>query len=185
MKWLKFFLVIVTISVRAQVVADFSLPNVVDGKTIHLRDYLKHAGVVVIFVSYDCPFDKYYMDRILKIAETYKTTFPVVLINSNSDEVESGELLKNYLVQQKITIPYLLDKNQIELKTFNAHKTPECFVLKNTGQKFTVVYRGAIDDSPQSAADVREAYLTDAIEKVLAGQRIEVAEHRPPGCSIR
>jgi thiol-disulfide isomerase/thioredoxin len=184
MKWILFFLV-VTVSVKAQVVADFSLPNAADGKTVHLRDYLKYAGVVVIFVSYDCPYDKYYMDRIVTIAETYNGRFPVLLINSNSDEVHAGELLKNHLLQQKITIPYLLDKNQVELKTFNARKTPECFVLKNTGQKFTVVYRGAIDDSPQSADDVREAYLTDAIENVLAGQRIEVAEHRPPGCSIR
>lgn len=185
MKWFKLFALVVSVSVQAQVVVDFSLTNAVDGKTIHLRDYSKFAGVVVIFVSYDCPFDKYYMDRILTVAEAYKTTFPVLLINSNSDEVESGELLKNHLVQQKITIPYLLDKNQVELKTFNARKTPECFVLRNSGQKFTVVYRGAIDDSPQSADDVQEAYLADAIEKVLAGQGIEVAEHRPPGCSIR
>ncbi|MCK6616700.1 MAG: redoxin domain-containing protein [Cyclobacteriaceae bacterium] len=185
MNYIKLLFVVLSVSVQAQVVADFSLPNAVDGKTVNLRDYHQYAGVVVIFVSYDCPFDKYYLDRILKIADTYKTTFPVLLINANSDEVESGAVLKNYLVQQQVTIPYLLDKQQIELRTFNAHKTPECFVLKNTGQKFTVVYRGAIDDSPQSAADVREAYLTDAIEKVLAGQRIEVAEHRPPGCSIR
>ncbi len=185
MKWISVFLVVTSIAVNAQVVADFSLPNAVDGKTVHLRDYAGYAGVVIIFVSYDCPFDKYYLQRILALADKYQSTFPVVLINSNSDEVETGELLTNYLIQQKITVPYLLDKNKVELKTFNARKTPECFVLKNTGQKFTVVYRGAIDDSPQSAKDVRESYLTDAIEKVLAGQPIETAEHRPPGCSIR
>jgi hypothetical protein len=82
-------------------------------------------------------------------------------------------------------VPYLLDKDQVELKTFSARKTPECFVLQSTGLKFNVVYRGAIDDSPQSAADVREAYLREAIEKVLAGKPIEVFEQRPPGCSIR
>ena len=174
-----------SVAVKAQVIADFSLVNAVDSKTVQLRDYLKYTGVVVIFVSYDCPFDKYYMSRILTLAETYKATMPVLLINANSDEVNSGELLKNYLVQQRITIPYLLDKDQVEQKKFDARKTPECFVLRNTGQKFTVVYRGAIDDSPQSVEDVREAYLTDAIKKVLAGQPVEVAEHRPPGCSIR
>jgi hypothetical protein len=184
MKWINCLLLFLAISVKAQVVADFSLPDAATGKLVHLRDYLKYPGVVIIFVSYDCPFDKYYLDRILAIADAYKETFPVLLINSNSDEVNTGELLKNYMAQRRITIPYLLDKSQIELKTFNARKTPECFVLKNTGQKFNVVYRGAIDDSPQAEADVREAYLKEAIEKALAGKPIEVFEHRPPGCSI-
>lgn len=185
MKWINLLALVVSLSAKAQDIADFSLPNAVDGEMVQLRDYSQFAGVVVIFTSYDCPFDKYYIDRILALAETYQSNFPVVLINSNSDEVESGELLKNYLIQQKITVPYLLDKNQVELRTFNARKTPECFVLKNTGQKFSVVYRGAFDDNPQSAGDVREPYVKNVIEKILSGQRIEVAEHRPAGCSIR
>ena len=47
----------------AQIIADVELTNAVDSKTISLSK-LSSKNVVVIFFSNNCPFDKYYLDRI-------------------------------------------------------------------------------------------------------------------------
>jgi hypothetical protein len=70
------------------------------------------------------------------------------------------------------------------MASLNPRKTPECFLLQQSNGKFTVVYRGAIDDNAQSENEVDHHYLKAAIEKLLAKQKIEVPDVRPVGCSI-
>jgi hypothetical protein len=57
--------------------------------------------------------------------------------------------------------------------------------LQKSGAEFKVVYRGAVDDNAQSEKEVKVSYLKDAITKLLAGQKIDVADVRPVGCSIK
>jgi hypothetical protein len=47
-----------------------------------------------------------------------------------------------------------------------------------------IAYMGAIDDSWEDAGRVERDYLRDAIEALLAGQKVPVAETRPQGCEI-
>jgi len=84
-----------------------------------------------------------------------------------------------------LPIPYLADKDQKIMEIFGAQKTPEVFLLSTAGGKFTIVYSGAIDDNPQTASDVRQNFLKDALEKLLAGQKVDVAIERVAGCTIR
>ena len=84
-----------------------------------------------------------------------------------------------------LTIPYLSDKDQTLMQRLGATKTPSAYLLKNNGGNFSVVYKGAIDDNPQVPGDVRRAYLKDAIDIMLANQKIETVEVRPVGCTIR
>ena len=57
------------------------------------------------------------------------------------------------------------------MTNLNAHKSPEVFLLKNEGGKFTVVYHGAIDDNAQVESDVRQNYLRSAIDNMLANKK--------------
>jgi hypothetical protein len=57
--------------------------------------------------------------------------------------------------------------------------------LKNNGGKFTIVYKGALDDNAQVEADVRHHHLKDAIDIMLANQAVQTPEVRPVGCTIR
>jgi hypothetical protein len=84
-----------------------------------------------------------------------------------------------------LNVPYLVDKEQKLMRQLGATKTPQVFLLKNNNGKFSVVFNGAIDDNPQVAADVRHAYLEDAIDIMLTNQQIETPEVRPVGCTIR
>ncbi|HMR58033.1 MAG TPA: hypothetical protein PKC10_11970 [Cyclobacteriaceae bacterium] len=84
-----------------------------------------------------------------------------------------------------INAPYLADKDQIAMEILGARKSTEVFLLSTAGAKLNIVYSGAIDDNPQVAKDVKQFYLKDAMDKLLAGQKIEIANQRAAGCSIR
>lgn len=185
---MKYFITLflsVALSATAQTFENFSAPNAVDGKTISLNAYSAKAGVVIIFTSNTCPFDQYYLDRVLALSEAYAERVPVLLVNSHIDVTESIEAMKAYALKCNISMPYLADKNQSIVNQFNARKSPEALVLKNLAGKFSVVYRGALDDNAQSAAEVTTPFLKNAIDKMLAGEKIDANDVRPVGCSIR
>ena len=48
-----------------------------------------------------------------------------------------------------------------------------------------LIYKGAIDDSVDKAADVKDPYLIDAINAHLKGKKIDPNSTRQLGCSIK
>lgn len=176
------YLIFVTTSGVAQTVENISLLNISDDRTVSLEDYKNHAGVVIIFTSTKCPYDGSYVSRIKEIAENNSKT-PVLLVNSNVEE--SVDEMKKFISKNGLAIPYLADRVHSALNALHPRKSPECFLLQPKSGKFVVVYRGAIDDNPQTASAVNHPYLKDAIKKLLANQKIETTDIRPPGCSIK
>lgn len=184
-KLITVFLLLAGITVQAQQVANFTLTNVVTGKPLSLDTYPSCSGVVVIFTSNACPYDEYYRGRINKLSRDYTDKVPVMLVNSSIDPNESVEAMTKKAQQLGITVPYLADKDQTLMQSLKASKSPHAFLLKNEGGKFSIVYNGALDDNAQVEADVRHAYLKDAIDIMLTNQAIQTAEVRPVGCTIR
>jgi len=183
MRWFILLLMLSPVICMGQAVPNFSLTNVTTGQYVALTDFSSRAGIAIIFTSTDCAYDDYYLKRVQALADATKLTIAFLLINANSDE--SMDLMKKYIEQHEITIPYLWDIEQKAMTALGAHKSPECFLLRSSGGKLTVAYKGAIDDSPQSADGVKKAYLKEAIEKLTTKQKIEMQEARPVGCSIR
>lgn len=168
----------------AQQVTNFSLNNVLNGKPVTLDTYPSCAGLIIIFTSNACAYDEYYRDRIAKISSTHQDV-PLLLVNAGLEPPESIENMKRKAKELGLNVPYLVDKEQKLMRQLGATKTPQVFLLKNNNGKFSVVFNGAIDDNPQVAADVRHAYLEDAIDIMLTNQKIETPEVRPVGCTIR
>ena len=58
------------------------------------------------------------------------------------------------------------------------------FVIDKNG---VLVYAGAIDDRPDPEGDPRKArnYVREAINELIAGGKIAVAETRSYGCGVR
>jgi len=183
MRLISLILVFMSLTCAGQSVQNFSLTNVSTGEYVALADFSSQAGVVIIFTSTDCPYDHYYLSRIWELIETYQSRITLLLINPNPEE--SMDRMKKYVARNKLTVPYLWDLEQNVMSTLAARKSPECFLLQNTGGKFKVVYKGAIDDNAQTAGEVNHFYLKDAIDKLLAKQKIEPPEVRPVGCNIR
>lgn len=179
-----FLLVMICLTAQSQV-PNFTLTNVVNGKSVSLDTYPSCSGIVIVFTTNACPYDEYYRTRIKKISNDYQDKVPVLLINSGIDAAESADNMAKKAQQLGITIPYLADKDQAVMQSLGATKSPQVFLLKNEGGKFLVVYSGAIDDNAQVEKDVRQSYLKDAIDIMLTNQKIETAEVRPVGCALR
>jgi hypothetical protein len=168
-----------------QELKNFKLTNVVNDQTVSLDTYPTCEGMVIVFISNTCPYDDYYRARINKIAQTYSDRVPILLVNSGVDATDAQDAMVKKAKQSGISLPYLADKDQTLMNNLGAKKSPEVFLLKNSGGKFTVVYRGAIDDNPQVEADVRQNYLRDAIDIMLSKQTIATPEVRPTGCNLK
>lgn len=166
---------------QAQEIKSFSLTNVKDNKKVSLTDY--SSVVAIIFTSHECPFDNYYKERIKELVNSYPDKVQFLLVNSS---VEAQEAVEQMVIHyQDINAPYLADKDQAVMEIFGAKKSPEVFLLSVSGGKYTIAYSGALDDNAQSAKDVKQRFLKDAIEKLLAGQKPDVATQRAVGCTVR
>ncbi len=181
-----FFFMMVSLTLTAQTpVQNFTLINVADGASISLNSYPARSGLVIIFTSNVCPFDNYYFDRIRNLINAYPGKIQFLLINSFQDPEESADKMKTTYSLWNLPVPYLADKEQIAMDCLGAKKSPEVFLLSGSPGKYQVAYHGAIDDNPQSPPAVTAHYLNAAIDKLLAGQKIDVATVRAVGCTMR
>ncbi len=179
-------MLLAAVSARSQTaVSSFSLPNVADGKTVSLDGYPECIALAVVFTGNECAFDQYYTDRLRELITTYQGKIQFLLINSYREPSETPEQMLVRYRQWNLPVPYLADKEQVAMECLGARKSPEVFLIRNDAGKLTLVYSGAIDDSPQAALAVRNAYLKEAIEKVLRGEKAAMPTQRPIGCTIR
>jgi thiol-disulfide isomerase/thioredoxin len=174
---------------NAQSIEDFSLPNVVDESNFSLSSLKGEKAVAIIFFSGKCAYSEYYLERILALHQKFAPLgVKFLLINSNKSdyvEQESFEGMKSFVAINNILFPYLADKEKNVKNVLHATRTPEVFVLQRSENLFNVVYKGAIDDNPQSASDVSHAYLQETLINLLNNNKIEVNQTRPVGCLIK
>ena len=159
------------------------LPNI-DGKTRSLSDFRDKQVLVVVFTCNSCPYAEDYEDRILAFAKQYcgaESKVGLVAINVNKVPADLPPAMKAKAETKKFTFPYLFDESQQIAKDFGAGYTPEFFVLNSKRQ---VAYMGALDDN-SNAEQVKQRYVIDAVEALLAGKEPAKKESPPVGCRIR
>ena len=109
----------------------------------------------------------------------------LVLVNSNdasSFPAESPEATAAYRGEKGISFPYLSDVASDLARAFGATRTPQAFVFDAAG---TLVYSGAIDDSPGDPDNVGKEYLRDALGALSRSEPVDVPETKAFGCMIR
>ena len=74
------------------------------------------------------------------------------------------------------------DKNHELADAFGANRTPECFLFNKNS---TLVYHGAIDDSPADESAIKRIHLKEAINEMMAGKDITIKESKSVGCTIK
>lgn len=167
------------------VARDFNLKNV-DGKMVSLSKMKKAKGYVVIFTCNHCPFSVAYEDRIIALHNKYaKKGFPVVAINPNDKDVQPADSYENMQKRAKekgFPFVYLYDETQEIARAYGATRTPHVFLLD---KNLRVRYIGAIDDNHEEPNAVKERYLENAIEALLAGKEVPRTETKAIGCTIK
>ncbi len=167
------------------VARDFKLKNV-DGKKMSLADFKTAKGYVVIFTCNHCPFAVAYEDRIIALHRKYaEKGFPVIAINPNDKDVQPADSYDNMKKRAKekgFPFVYLYDETQEIARAYGATRTPHVFLLDKERR---VRYIGAIDDNHESPEEVKERYLENAIEALLAGREVPRTETKAIGCTIK
>lgn len=169
-------------------VMNFTLKNV-DGKTVALDGNSSVKGYIVVFTCNTCPVAKAYEDRIIELDKKYASKgYPVIAINANDAALSSGdnfEEMKKRAAQKSYGFPYLTDETQEVAKTYGARNTPTVFVVKRSGNDFTLAYTGAIDNNTQDAASATERYVQNAVDALLNDKAIAVPTTKAIGCGIK
>lgn len=167
---------------------DFSLKDV-DGTMVSLADYKDAKGFIVMFNCNTCPFVVASEDRIIALHEKYTPLgYPLITINPNNPEVQPDDTFELMQVKAKekgFEFPYLYGGFEGLYKTYGATKTPHVYLLQKEGGKNIVKYIGAIDDNVRNAAAVKETFLANAVDELLAGKEVTVKETKAIGCSIK
>jgi len=167
---------------------DFKLKNV-DGKMVSLSDYKDAKGFIIVFTCNHCPFAKAYEDRIIALNTKYASLgYPVIAINPNDPEQVDEDSYANMQARAKAknyVFPYLVDETQAVAQAYGAAHTPHVFVLQKSGGDFVVQYIGAIDDNYNDPSAVKQKYVENAVDNLLAGKPVNPSSTKAIGCSIK
>jgi len=164
---------------------DFSLPESKSGKEVKLSNFKSSKAVVLIFTGTSCPYDKTYQSRLLDLVKKYETgdnAVKFLMVNPGASEDDKSALNET---ANTFNLPVLMDTDFSLTNKMNVTKTPEVVVMEQSLGHFVVKYRGAIDDNPQLAEEVKEKYLEKAIIAALEKKNVEVSYQKPVGCMIR
>ena len=164
----------------------------VSGKSFSLTDLKKDNGLLVIFTCNTCPFvignnnNEGWEGRYNKIHDlASQNKIGMVLINSNEGKregVDSFNAMKKRSEQQQYKAHYLLDKNNVLADRFGASTTPHIFLFN---KEMKLVYKGAIDDNVKDSKTVKQEWLSNAMSSIFKKIKIDPAETRNSGCSIK
>lgn len=157
-----------------------NLPGVDDQKH-SLADLKDQPVVVVIFTCNSCPVAESYEDRIMAFAKKHAGKVAVVAINVNKIPEDRLPKMKEHAKEKGFEFPYLYDESQKIAKQFGAEYTPEFFVLDKERK---IAYMGAMDDKSPPAMPTK-AFLEEAVEAVLHGEKPATGETLARGCKVR
>ncbi|RJP27498.1 MAG: hypothetical protein C4527_12945 [Candidatus Omnitrophota bacterium] len=160
-------------------VAPFTLKDA-EGKEHDLGAVLGKKVVVLDFWSSKCPVSIAYEERLKAVQAKYADK-DVVVFAIDSNAPNSVEEIATYAKKNKLNYPVLKDHGNKIADRFGAKVTPEVFVICK-GK--IIQYHGAVDDS-QNAANIKNTYLADALDAVLAGNEVDVKESKAFGCTIK
>lgn len=163
---------------------EFSLPGV-DGKTYTLKEARGEKGTLVVFTCNHCPYAKAYQERLIALTAEYaKQGIGVVAISSNDVAAYPDDdfpKMKERAAEMKYNFPYLFDGTQSVALAYGPKVTPHVFLFD---AKNVLVYRGRIDDSAKPA-EVKTKDLAVAMDQLIAGTPIALAETKAFGCGIK
>ncbi|MGH7202201.1 MAG: thioredoxin family protein [Planctomycetaceae bacterium] len=153
-----------------------------DDKSHSLSDFKDAQVVVVAFTCNGCPVAKAYEERFVEFTNSYKDKgVAFVAINVNNVEADKLPAMKKRAEQKGLNYPYLYDASQASAKQYGATVTPHLFVLDKDRK---IAYMGAFDDEI-NPANVKQNYVPNAVDALLAGQAPEITESRQFGCGIK
>ncbi|MEX2600996.1 MAG: thioredoxin family protein [Balneolaceae bacterium] len=166
---------------------EFSLTNVVSGKSVSLDDFSSSKALLVMFICNHCPFVKLLKEELVVYANEFAPKgLDVVAISSNDVENypdDSPDKMKEDAERFGYPFPYLYDETQEVAQTYRAACTPDFFLFD---ADLKLAYRGQFDDSrPKNGKPVTGKDLREATRRVLNGEPAPELQVPSIGCNIK
>ena len=153
----------------------------VDGNRHSLADYKDAKLVVVVFTCNHCPVATAYQERLIALQKDYKDKgVQVIAICVNKGAADDLDAMKKRAESAGFNFPYLYDASQKMGHDYGALVTPHVFLLDKDRK---VSYIGAVDDNMQPDK-VKDSYLRDALDALLAGAKPPHEQTKAVGCGI-
>lgn len=138
---------------------------------------------VVCFLGTECPLARLYAPRLRRLEEEFAPQ-GARFLSINSNRQDSLADIRLYRQELALSFPCIKDEDQRLAKEFGATRTPEVFVLDQSG---TIRYQGRIDNQYEPGI-MRPAptqhELRDAITALLDGKSVPTARTDAVGCLI-
>lgn len=147
---------------------------------MHSLKYYRGKIAVIVFVSTECPFSNAYLERLSAIASDYSKK-NVALLGVNSNPAESLDQIRESAQKNRIEFAILKDEGSRVADAYGAMRTPEVFVVDQSG---ALRYRGRVDNAKEIAR-VKRNDLREALDEMIAGKPVSVAETKAFGCPIK
>ncbi|MBV8732747.1 MAG: thioredoxin family protein [Acidobacteriia bacterium] len=166
---------------------NFSLPDVVSGRSISLSTFQEKDVLVVMFICHHCPFVKHIKSELAQLGKDYSgKSVGIVGISSNDPAVssdDSPEGLRRMASEWGLSFPVCYDEAQEVAKSYAAACTPDFYVFDRDRR---LAYRGQLEDSrPSDLKPVTGAYLRSAIDALLVGHAVNSEQKPSLGCNIK
>jgi len=154
--------------------------NDATGKTVDLGSLQGKKAVVLMFIATQCPVSNAYNERMAGLSREYAAK-GVAFVGINSNRQESVEEIAGHAAQHGFGFPVLKDVGNVQADRFGAQVTPEIYVYD---PGWVLRYHGRIDDD-RSGTNVKSQDLRNALDSVLGGKAVPVAETKAFGCTIK
>ncbi|SEB47171.1 Peroxiredoxin [Tenacibaculum sp. MAR_2009_124] len=165
---------------------EFSLPDTITGKTLHLSEIKSEVATVVMFICNHCPFVHHVNNKLVEIAKKYESkSIQFIAISSNDVDYypqDSPKMMKSVAANNGYNFPYLYDETQNVAKSYQAECTPDFFVFD---KDLLLVYRGRFDETRPNLGIASGKELSAALDAIINKTKIPEIQHPSIGCSIK
>jgi peroxiredoxin len=163
-----------------------SVPRLVlagtDGTKHDLAEESRSSRLTVLFfTAWNCPCQAVHDARIRDLYAHYHS-LGVDVLAIDSEVGGKVERDKEEATRRGYAFPVLVDTGGALARAVGAEYATESFVLDSTG---IVRYHGGLDSDRKQLHDDAQPFLRDALDDLLAGKSLRMAESKALGCALQ
>ncbi|MCI0404373.1 MAG: thioredoxin family protein [Acidobacteria bacterium] len=162
-----------------QPVADFTLPDI-NGGSHSLASLKGQKGVLLIWISTQCPYSNGYNARMEALNRDYAAK-GIRLVGINSNRTESLDTIREHAQKNGFTFTILKDEGNRIADYFGATVTPEAYLIDTAG---LLRYHGRLDASHEDTS-LNSGEAREALDAVLNGGQVANTGKKAFGCTIK
>jgi hypothetical protein len=148
-----------------------------------LHDFKGYSALVLAFIGTECPVANLYLPELIELEKKYRAK-KVQFLAIYANEQEDLDQVAAHAYDRDVPFLVLKDFRQKLADSVGVTRSPTVVVL---GGDFTLRYRGRVDDRYGVSfrrTKATRADLVQALDEVLAGKEVSLAETEADGCLL-